>query len=123
MSDTANHRIQIDEAKEEKVYKVYGVWDYFEQYFQYQPCQIKIINLKSNSELSFHNNDNQCKLWKVLSGELSLILSDIKIDAVKGDEFYVEELTEYQILTTAKSANLLEISIETGGLEDVVIEK
>ncbi|MBK6264464.1 hypothetical protein JKA74_05395 [Marivirga sp. S37H4] len=116
-----NKRNEVGIEKEVEAFRIHGLWDYFEQFFQHKPCQIRIIHIHRDSKSIFRNN--QCKLLKILSGNPTIMITKAKIDAQKGDEFYIASLSSYQIITNSSSANILEVTVETVVMEDRLFEK
>ncbi|MFA5141606.1 MAG: phosphomannose isomerase type II C-terminal cupin domain [Candidatus Woesearchaeota archaeon] len=95
-------------------------WGNFEQFCLNQQCSVKLINVKSDSELSLQYHHKRDEFWRIIVGNPIIFIDDKEIRAKAGDEFFINRETLHQIKTKDFAAQVLEISFGEFDEKDIV---
>ncbi len=95
-------------------------WGKFEQFCLNEPATVKIISVKTNSQLSLQFHHHRDEFWRVVEGKAIITLGDKEIEAVKGDEFFIPRKTNHRISTKDSETKIMEISFGKFDEKDIV---
>ena len=95
-------------------------WGSFEQFTTNEISTVKILNVKSNSKLSYQYHNNRTELWRIIEGEGTIVLDDKELQAKKGDEFIIPKKAKHRIITAENELKVLEISFGEFDETDIV---
>lgn len=95
-------------------------WGGFTRFTHNEPSTVKILTVEAGQETSLQFHHNRQEFWKVLSGAPTIALGDAKIDAVVGQEFFVEKEMQHRISAPNGKVEILEISFGDFDEADIV---
>ena len=72
-------------------------WGEFEQFTQNKTSTVKIIRVKKGEALSLQYHHHRSEFWHILEGEAVVTIDDKKIQAKKGDEFFIPEGSQHRV--------------------------
>ena len=84
-------------------------WGEFEQFTENELCTVKIHSIKPNQEFSLQSHKMRDELWKVIEGNVIVIIGTKKYDAKPGQEFLIKKNQKHKLKAKKKKVMILEI--------------
>jgi len=80
----------------------------------------KILTVSPGQQCSLQYHKHRQEFWKVIEGELFVVIGNEKIDARVGNEYFIDTGVQHRLIGRDKPAKILEISFGDFDEEDIV---
>lgn len=74
-------------------------------------CTIKLLEVRPKQMLSLQFHHKRDEFWKIMTGEIEVIVGNIRKKAKAGEEFWIKRGTIHRIIGGKKKSEILEISL------------
>ena len=86
-------------------------WGGHKRFTLNRPSTVKILYVMPNQEFSLQFHRRREEFWRILSGTAIVTIGDKRIEAKKGDEFFVGKFVKHRIKAKEEKVEVLEISL------------
>ncbi|MBU6370463.1 MAG: phosphomannose isomerase type II C-terminal cupin domain [Patescibacteria group bacterium] len=95
-------------------------WGEEEIFTMNERTTVKILTVNPGEACSLQYHEHRTEFWKIIEGNLSVIIGKATIAAKLGDEFEVQPKTNHRLIGGTKPAKILEISFGDFDESDIV---
>jgi len=104
----------------DKVFQIERPWGNFRQFTLNDTSTIKIITVKPNEILALQSHKNRSEFWRVISGDGTVEIGEVKKDAIVGDEHEIAVGEKHRLGAGPNGIQVLEIALGDFDEEDIV---
>ncbi len=86
-------------------------WGHEEWFCLNTKCTIKLLNVKPRQMLSLQFHKKRDEFWRIMDGEVEVIVGKIHKKAKAGEEFWIKKGTIHRLIGGKTNSEVLEISV------------
>lgn len=94
-------------------------WGSFRRFTLNEPTTVKILSVTRDEENSLQSHKNRDEFWRVLTGDLEIVIGEETHHAHPGDEFWVSAGTPHRLRGVGDDNRVLEIAFGTFDENDI----
>jgi mannose-6-phosphate isomerase len=95
-------------------------WGEYVEFTRNTPSTVKIATINPGESLSLQTHEHRDEFWKVISGDGSATIGDMKYELAPGDSHFIPRHTAHRLSAYTQPLVILEISFGVADENDIV---